>query len=72
MCTDLDQASFVTLTIDASNRKELKIVPVMVRYFVSNLGVKVKLLEFKSLPSETSGILSQYLLDVAKKVSVGG
>ena len=53
-CPELGKANFVTVTIDASNRKEIKLVPVVVRYFVPDIGVKVKLLEFKSLPGETA------------------
>ena len=51
---ELGRANFVTVTIDASNRKKIKLVPVVVRYFVPDIGVKVKLLEFKSLPGETA------------------
>jgi len=55
------------VTIDASNRKEIKLVPVVVRYFVHDIGVKVKLLEFKSLPGETAEILSNYLVSVLEQ-----
>nr|CAB3264501.1 Numb protein [Phallusia mammillata] len=61
---ELKKANFVTVTIDASNRKEIKLVPVVVRYFVPDLGVKVKLLEFKSLGGKTSEILSNYLVSI--------
>ena len=46
---ELTKANFILASIDASNRKEIKIVLVVVRYFVRDVGVKVKLLEFKSL-----------------------
>ena len=49
---ELSKANFVSITIDASNKKELKIVSVMVCYFVPDVGVKVKLLEFQSLPGK--------------------
>ena len=64
---ELGKANFVTVTIDASNRKEIKLVPVVVRYFVPDIGVKVKLLEFKSLPGETAEILSNYLVSVLEQ-----
>lgn len=64
---DLSTSNFVTLTIDASNRKAIKIVPCIVRYFVPEQGVKVKLLEFQSVPGETSEILANYLVSVIKK-----
>ena len=54
MCTDevhqeLDRINFqlVSVTIDASNMKEIKFVPIVVRYFLPESGVKVKLLELK-------------------------
>ena len=56
---ELNKANFMSASIDASNRKEIKIVPVVVRYFVPDVGVKVKLLEFKSLGGETAAILSK-------------
>ena len=62
MCTDelhqeLDQINFVTVTIDASNMKEVKLVPIVVRYYLPESGLKVKLLEFKLVPAETAEIL---------------
>jgi hypothetical protein len=64
---DLSKSNFVTITIDASNRKEVKIVPCVVRYLVPEQGVKVKLLDFQSVPGETSEILTYYLLSVVKE-----
>ena len=34
------KANFILASIDASNRKEIKIVSVVVRYFVPDVGVK--------------------------------
>ena len=58
MCADelrleLDKVNFVTITIDASNVKKVKIVPIVVGYFLTETCIKVKLLEFKSVPGET-------------------
>ena len=69
MCTDelhqeLDRINFVSVTIDASNMKAVKLLPIVVCYFLPKSGVKVKLLEFKSVPGETAEILSKYLLSV--------
>jgi len=64
---ELDEANFVSVTIDASNRKEVKIVPVVVRYFLPDVGVKVKLLEFKSLPGETAAILGEKLVSILEQ-----
>ena len=49
---ELNKANFVFVTIDASNKKEVKIVSVMVCYFVPDVGVKVKLLKVQSLPGK--------------------
>jgi len=43
---------------DNSNGTEVKIVRVVVRYFVRD--VSVKLLEFTSLPGETAAILGKH------------
>ena len=45
------------MTINASNMKEVKLVPIVVRYFLPESGVKVKLLEFRLVPGETAEIL---------------
>ena len=68
---ELGKAKFVTVTIDASNRKEIKLVPVVVRYFVPDIDVKVKLIEFKSLSGETAEILSYYLVSVLEQNLLG-
>ena len=52
------------MTIDALNIKEVRLVPVVVCYFLPESGVKVMLLEFKSVLGETAEILSKYLLSV--------
>ena len=51
---ELDQIYLITVPIDASNMKEVKLVSIVVRYFLPESGVKVKLLEFKSVPGETA------------------
>ena len=55
---ELNKANFISASIDASNKKKIRIVPIVVCYFVPDVGVKVKLLEFKSLGGETAAILS--------------
>jgi hypothetical protein len=63
---DLSKSNFVTITIDVSNRKEVNSVLCVVRYFVLEQGVKVKLLDFQSVSGEASEILTNYLSDVKK------
>ncbi|GBM04868.1 hypothetical protein AVEN_252815-1 [Araneus ventricosus] len=50
--------------MDASNRKDLKLMPIVVRYFNPNSGVHVKLLDLKSVAGETSEILTNHLCSV--------
>jgi hypothetical protein len=51
------KATFISVLTDASNHKEIKIFPALVRYFDYKSGVKIKMLELKSLPGETSAIV---------------
>lgn len=64
---ELNKSNFVTISMDSSNRKEIKIVPVIVRYFQPDFGIKVKLLEFKSVSGETAEILTKHIMLVLKE-----
>ena len=64
---ELNKANYISTFIDASNRKKIKIVPVVVGYFVPDVGVKVKLLQFKLLGGETAAILSEYVVSVLEQ-----
>ena len=59
--SDLKKCSFVSILTDASNHKKVKLFPILVRYIDWDYGVRVKILEFKSLPGETSAIVNNYL-----------
>jgi len=48
--------NFVTVAADASNRKDVKLIPVMVRFFWPE-GVKLKFVYFHSVPGETADII---------------
>lgn len=50
--------------MDASNRKDIKLVPIVVRYFNHISGAKVKLLDFKSVTGETCEIPTNHLCSV--------
>lgn len=58
---DLKKTNFISVSMDASNRKDIKLVPIVVRYFSPITGIQVKLLDFKSVPGETSEILTDHL-----------
>lgn len=51
--SELENARFVTISTDASNHKELKMFPSILRCFLPTEGVKTRLIELKKLPGET-------------------
>lgn len=55
----------VTLLTDASNHGLIKLFPVLISYFLPYKRVKVKVLEFREQPSETSDII---FVDYLKEV----
>lgn len=65
LINDLKKVNYITVTIDCSNRKEVKLVPIVVRYFCD--GVKIKLLAFEELPGEKAEMLCNYLLNILNK-----
>lgn len=60
----LNEAHCITLSTDASNHGSIKLFPVLIRYFLPYEGVKVKILEFREQPGETSDIVVNYLKEV--------
>lgn len=62
----LNAANFVTVMIDSSNHKDLKIVPLLVRYFLPETGVKTVIIEFTDLPGETALQLTNYTWELLK------
>lgn len=67
---DLDQANYVCITADASNHGNIKLMPVVVRYFKPTEGVKVKLLEAASIKGESSEIITDLIKDTAEAYAV--
>lgn len=51
--SELENARFVTISTDASNHKELKMFPIVIRYFLPTEGAKTRLIELQHLPGET-------------------
>jgi len=64
---ELKAVNFVTVMIDTSNHKNLKIVPTLIRYFDPKTGAQIKVLEFTNLKRESSDILSSYIMEILKK-----
>jgi len=64
---ELSFANYVSVLVDGSNHKAIKLVPVVVRYFLPHVGVKNKILEFSNLPGETSDLITSKIIDVVTK-----
>lgn len=58
---DLNDTHFVTVLTDASNHGNIKMFPVLVRYFHKTEGVKVRVIEFSSEGGSTSEIIFNLL-----------
>lgn len=61
---NLNSVSFVSILSDASNHNEVKLYPILVRYFDIRSGIQIKILKLKSIEGETSEILSNLLYQV--------
>lgn len=61
---NLNSVSFVSILSDASNHNEVKLYPILVRYFDIRSGIQIKILKLKSIEGETSEILSDLLYQV--------
>lgn len=56
--------SFLTVMTDASNRKDLKLLPVLVRGFHSEKGILVFKLEVKFIDNELAKTICDVIMDV--------
>jgi hypothetical protein len=56
--------------IDSSNHSALKIVPVLVRYFIPEEGIKTMVLEFLDLPCESADQLTEYVWQLVTKWNI--
>jgi len=67
ICNELKSTKFATIMIDTSNHKNLKIVPILIRYFNLKTGVQIKVLEITNLKGETADILTNYIIEILNK-----
>lgn len=67
---ELDSVNYVTLATDASNRKSIKMMPVLARYFIPTVGVRIKVLEFSAETGETALIISNLIKNTAEKYNI--
>lgn len=62
----LEAVHFIAIFSDASNHKDQKLFPILVRFFDKKTGVNVKIIELASLPGETSDLIFNYLKGILK------
>jgi Fe-S cluster assembly scaffold protein SufB len=67
---ELEDAKFIFVMIDSSNHKHIKLVPILVRYFIPQQGVKMKILEFTNLSGESSTQLTEHIVRVLEEVKL--
>lgn len=67
---DLHIVNLITIFCDCSNHGNIKICPILIRYFVPLHGIQVKILEVDNLPGESSDILTKYICDLLIKFNV--
>jgi hypothetical protein len=53
--------------VDTSNHESVKLVSVLVRYFIPRKGVQTKVIEFHSVKGEAADVLTSYIMYVLDK-----
>jgi len=61
---DLNTVSFISIMTDTSNHKNIKILPIIIRYFDPDIGVINKKIATVSIPNEKSETIVKELLKV--------
>jgi hypothetical protein len=67
---ELEAVKYISVMVDTSNHKRLKLLSVLVRYFIPRKGVQTKVTEFHNLKGETADMLTTYIMDVLDKHKV--
>ncbi|XP_036320408.1 uncharacterized protein LOC118734840 [Rhagoletis pomonella] len=67
---DLSVVNFIAIFSDCSNHGSMKVCPVLVRYFLPEKGVQLKILEVNDLRGETSDLLRNYIFDLMTKFAL--
>lgn len=67
---DMADCHFVTIITDASNHGNIKMFPVLLRYFSEKEGVKIKIIELTSESGETSDVIVALLNDAIVKFGI--
>jgi hypothetical protein len=53
---DLNKTKRITVSLDASNIKDIKLFPIVVRHFLPNCNAQDKIIDLISFPGETSNL----------------
>jgi hypothetical protein len=53
---ELETVKYISVMVDASNHESLKLVPVLVWYFIPRKGVQTKVTEFHNFEGETADV----------------
>lgn len=64
---EVKNVNFLCISTDASNHKAIKLFPTLIRYFDSEHGIRVKVLDFSELPGETSELIHGNLMQILSK-----
>jgi hypothetical protein len=64
---ELGSVKYLTVVVDTSNHKNLKLVPVLVRYFTPEKRVQTNMIEFRNLKDETADVLTTYIMNILHK-----
>lgn len=67
---ELKNCHFVTVITDASNHGNIKLFPVLVRYFKEGEGVKIRIIDVTSAGGETSEIIFDLLKTAIEKFGI--
>ncbi|KAL3112535.1 hypothetical protein niasHT_018741 [Heterodera trifolii] len=58
---------YFSIALDSSNHKTTKLFPIVIRYFVGENGIQVRLLDLQALPAETAEEVYQWILKMLQK-----
>ena len=61
LLSELETQPF-SVSVDASNHNELKLFSLVIRFFNAKVGVRVRLLNLRSMPNETSQQILDFIL----------
>lgn len=68
--SDMCSVSCVTIYSDCSNHGNIKLCPILARYFIPTQGVHIKILEISELSGESSEIISTYMHKTLDKYGI--